>query len=149
MASTPAPIGYKARMRASKGMRFQATVVLTADEVARFARSVGDDNPLHHDKAVALASPYRQCIASGPHTSALMMATTASHFSRGGAMVGLEFGFRFRRAVPADQTVRIEWLVVGVRAHARLGGEIVDLRGRLQTEDGTTAVGAWGRVLLR
>lgn len=77
-------------MRASKGMRFQATVVLTADEVARLPRSVGDDNPLHHDEAVARASPYRQRIASGPHTSALMMATTASHFSCSGAMVGLE-----------------------------------------------------------
>lgn len=135
-------------MRASKGMRFDSTVELTTDNVARFAASVGDDNPLHHDDAAAKASRYGQLIASGPQTSALMMAATASHFSKTGDMVGLDFGFRFRRAVPADQVVRIEWLVVDVRRSSRLGGDIVDLRGRLQNADGSTAVGARGKVLL-
>ena len=63
-------------------------------------------------------------------------------------MVGLDFGFRFRRAVPANQIVRIEWLVVDVRSSTRPGDDIVDLRGRLQNADGTTAVGARGKVLL-
>ena len=135
-------------MRARKGSRFESRVQLTPDEVSRFARAAGDENPMHHDEAYARASRFGRRIASGPHTSALLMAATASHFSRSGPMVGLEFSFRFRRAVPADARVRIEWLVVDVRPSARLRGELVDLRGRLQLEDGATAVGASGRVLL-
>lgn len=130
-------------------MRFGATVTLTAAEVSSFARSVGDDNPLHHDEVAASASPFGGCIASGPQTSALMMAATASHFAQSGAMVGLDFAFWFRRAVPADQVVRIEWLVVGVDRHDGLRGDVVALRGRMRMEDGRTAVGASGRVLLR
>jgi len=76
------------------------------------------------------------------------MGLTASHFSARGAMVGLEFWFRFRRPVFADETVRVEWLVVKVTPHARLGGDIVDLRGRIRGQDGQTAVGAKGRVLV-
>ena len=63
-------------------------------------------------------------------------------------MVGLEFWFRFRRPVFADETVRVEWLVVKVTPNQRLGGDIVDLRGRILRQDGQTAVGAKGRVLV-
>lgn len=136
-------------MRAHKGMRFSATVDLDPEVVSRFARASGDENPLHHDDGFARASAYGQRIASGPHTSALMMAATASHFARGGPMVGLEFWFRFRRAVPARQRIRIDWLVIDVRAGTRPAGEVVELRGRLRTEDGGTAVGARGKVLLQ
>ena len=48
----------------------------------------------------------------------------------------------------ADETVRVEWLVIKVTPHARLGGDIVDLRGRIRGQDGHTAVGAKGRVLV-
>jgi acyl dehydratase len=91
---------------------------------------------------------YGRLIASGTQTSALLMGLTASHFSARGAMVGLEFWFRFRRPVYADETVRVEWLVVRVIHHARLSADIVDLRGRIRGQDGQTAVGAKGRVLV-
>jgi acyl dehydratase len=58
----------------------------------------------------------------------LLLGLTASHFSKRGAMVGLEFWQRFRRPVFADETIRIEWLVVRVTPNQRLGGEIVELR---------------------
>jgi acyl dehydratase len=63
-------------------------------------------------------------------------------------MVGLEFWVRFRRPVFADETIRLEWLVVKVTPNARLGGEIVELRGRIKGADGQTSVGAKGRVLV-
>ena len=76
------------------------------------------------------------------------MGLTASHFSQRGAMVGMEFWLRFRRPIYADETIRLEWLVVKVTPNARLKGEIVELRGRIKGEDGQTALGAKGRVLV-
>jgi acyl dehydratase len=63
-------------------------------------------------------------------------------------MVGLEFWVRFRRAVYADERIRLEWLVVRVKHNDRLGGDVVELRGRIKGQDGTTSVGAKGRVLV-
>ena len=63
-------------------------------------------------------------------------------------MLGLEFWVRFRRPIYADETIRLEWLVVKVTPNHKLRGEIVELRGRIKGEDGKTAVGAKGRVLV-
>lgn len=86
-------------------------------------------------------------IASGTHTTALLLGLTATHFSKNGAMVGLEFRVRFRRPVFADETVRLEWLVVKVTRNAKLKGDVVELRGRIRGQNGETAMGAKGRVL--
>jgi acyl dehydratase len=129
--------------------RFSSEFTLTPKAVADYASAVGDTNPLHHDPAFAAASPYGRLIASGPHTSALLLALTASHFSNKAAVVGLEFLVRFRRPIFADETIRLEWLVVKVTPNAKLGGDIVDMRGRILGADGKTALGAKGRVLVR
>ncbi len=63
-------------------------------------------------------------------------------------MLGLEFWQRFRRPVFADETIRLEWLVVKVTPNAKVAGDVVELRGRIRRQDGQTAVGAKGRVLL-
>ena len=68
--------------------------------------------------------------------------------SSGGSMVGLEFWVRFRRPVYADETISMEWLVVKVTANEKLKGDIVELRGRIKAQDGQTALGAKGRVLV-
>ena len=128
--------------------RFSSEVKLTPKAVADYASAVGDTNPLHHDPAFAAASRYGRLIASGPHTSALLLALTASHFSTRGSVVGLEFWVRFRRPVFADETIRLEWLVVKVTPNKKLGGDVVDMRGRIVGADGKTALGAKGRVLV-
>jgi 3-hydroxybutyryl-CoA dehydratase len=128
--------------------RFSTDITLTPSEVVAFAAAAGDRNPVHHDDKFAAGTRYGRIIASGAHTSALLMGLSASHFSSRGAMVGLEFWFRFRRPVHADETVHVEWLVVKVTPNARLKGDIVDLRGRIRRLDGQTAVGAKGRVLV-
>ena len=128
--------------------RFSSTIVLTPAAVSAFARAAGDDNPLHHDPDHAATTRYGRLVASGPQTTAHLMALTASHFSRRGAMVGLEFWFRFRRPVFADETIRLEWLVVSVKKNPRLGGDVIELRGRVRNEAGETAIGAKGRVLV-
>ena len=138
----------KTTARARPGERFSSRVTLTHEQVASFARVVGDDNPVHHDPGHAAGTRFGRLIASGPHTTALLLALTAAHFSKRGAMLGLEFWQRFRRPVFADETIRLEGLVVKVTPNATLKGDVVELRGRIRGADGQTAVGAKGRVLV-
>ena len=128
--------------------RFTATVTLTPEMTSTFARAAGDENPIHHDANHAANTRFGRPIASGTQTTAHLMALTATHFSKAGAMLGLEFWFRFRKPVFADETISLEWLVVAVRENAKLGGDVVELRGRIRNLAGETAVGAKGRVLV-
>jgi acyl dehydratase len=128
--------------------RFSTQLSLEPDAARAFAGAVGDTNPLHHDAEFAAATRFGRLLASGPQTTAHLLALTASHFSKRGAMLGLEFWVRFRRPIYADETITLEWLVVSVKASPRLDGEIIDLRGRIRKENGETAVGAKGRVLV-
>jgi hypothetical protein len=48
----------------------------------------------------------------------------------------------------ADETIRLEWLVVRVTRNDKLSGDVVELRGRIRGADGRTALGAKGRVLV-
>ena len=135
-------------MRAYPRERFSSEVVLTPATVGAYARAAGDDNPVHHDPLFAASTRYGRVIASGTHTTALLLGLTAAHFSQRSAMVGLEFWVRFRRPIYADEKIRLEWLVVKVTPNDKLEGDVVELRGRIKGEDGETALGAKGRVLV-
>jgi len=128
--------------------RFSCEITLNPDSVAEYARAAGDGNPVHFDPTFAAQTRYRRLIASGTQTTALLLGLTATHFSKGTSMVGLEYWVKFRRPVFADERIRLEWLVIKVTRNARLGGDIVDLRGRVRGEDGQTSIGAKGRVLV-
>jgi len=128
--------------------RFSSDVTLTPAMVSTYAQGVGDTNPVHHDTTFAAATRYGRPIASGTHITALLLGLTASHYSRGTAMVGLEFWVRFRRPIFADETIRLEWLVVKVTPNSKLGGDVVELRGRIRNQNGQTALGAKGRILV-
>jgi acyl dehydratase len=135
-------------VRAYPRERFSSELTLTPEIVAAFANAAGDNNPIHHDPEFAATTRFGRPTASGPHTSALLLALTASHFSKKGAMLGLEFWIRFRRAIYADETICLEWLVIRVTPNPKLRGDIVELRGRIKGQDGKTSVGAKGRVLV-
>jgi 3-hydroxybutyryl-CoA dehydratase len=135
-------------MRAYPRERFSLRVTLDPESVARFASAAGDSNPVHCDTEFAALTRYRRPIASGTHTTALLLGLTASHYSTKAAMVGLEFWVRFRRPIYADETIQLEWLVVKVTPNDQLKGDIVELRGRIKGEGGQTALGAKGRVLV-
>ena len=135
-------------MRVKPRERFSSEVTLNPSMVSAFAESVGDTNPVHHDLEFAATTRYKRLIASGTHTSALLLGLTASHFSKRGAMVGLEFWLKFRRPVYADETIFLEWMVVKVTPNQKLKGDVVELRGRIKGQDGQTALGAKGRVLV-
>jgi len=93
-------------VRAHAHERFSQVVTLTPELVSAQAHAVGDTNPVHHDEELAAATRFGCRIASGTHTTALLLALTASHFSKTCAMVGLEFWVRFRKAVRADEQSR-------------------------------------------
>ena len=135
-------------MRTFPGERFSSDVTLSPEMVSAYAQAVGDDNPVHHDPGFATTTRYGRVIASGTQTTALLLGLSASHFCKTGAMVGLEYWVRFRRPIYADETIRLEWLVVKVTPKPALDGEIVELRGRIRGQDGQTALGAKGRVLV-
>jgi len=135
-------------MRAFPRERFFSDVTLTPATVSAYASAAGDNNPVHHDSAFAAASRYGRPIASGTYTTALLLGLTASHYSKSAAMVGLEFWVRFRRPIYADETIRLEWLVVKVTPNQKLKGDVVDLRGRIRNQRGDTALGAKGRILV-
>jgi 3-hydroxybutyryl-CoA dehydratase len=135
-------------LRAFPRERFSSEVKLTPAMVSAYADRVGDTNPVHHDAEFAATTRYGRTIASGTHTTALLLGLTASHYSKFAAMVGLEFWVRFRRPIYADETIRLEWLVVRVTPNPKLSGDIVELRGRIQNQNGETALGAKGRILV-
>jgi acyl dehydratase len=135
-------------MRTFPRERFSSEVTLSPSAVVEFANAAGDNNPIHHDAEFAATTRFRRPTASGPHTTALLLALTASHFSKTGAMLGLEFWVRFRRPIYADETIRLEWMVIKVTPNEKLQGDVVELRGRIKGQDGKTSLGAKGRVLL-
>jgi 3-hydroxybutyryl-CoA dehydratase len=103
---------------------------------------------VHHDVDFAARSRYGRLIASGTHTTALILGLTASHYSRNRSMVGLEFAVRFFKPIFADETIELEWLVTRVRPNQKLQGDIVELRGRIRNQSKQTALGATGKILV-
>ena len=75
------------------------------------------------------------------------MTLTSTWFRRN-SEVGLAFWVRFRRPIYADEKIRLEWLVVKVTPNSKLNGDVVELRGRIRNQNGETALGARGRILV-
>jgi acyl dehydratase len=136
------------RARAIVGEHFAQTVQLSAAAISAFADSVGDSNPLHHDEAVATRSRFGGLIASGTHSASLLMALTASYFSRHAQPLGLEFKLHFHRAVHAGDTLELAWTVTRVQPKASLGGDLVWLDGQARNQRGEVALAATATLLV-
>ena len=134
--------------RASVGERFTETVHLSAGSIRAFADSVGDSNPLHHDEALASRSRFGRLIASGTHSASLLMALTASHFSRSAQPLGLEFNLQFHKAVCAGDTLELAWTVTRVQSKPSLGGDLVWLDGEARNQRGEVALAATATLLV-
>jgi acyl dehydratase len=130
------------------GERFASQVTLTRAQIATFATLCGDTNPLHHDEAYARRTRFGGVIACGPQITSLMMGLTATHFSQTTAMLGLEFTFRFRKAVKAEQSIHMEWEVVAAEYKRSLGGQLVTLQGRATNPRGEVVLSGSGTVLV-
>ncbi len=136
------------------GETFAKQARLSSDEIRAFAVSVDDRNPLDHDVDTALAAGYPGLIASGTQLGSLLMAMTATHFSRPGesgrARAGLGIGFeiRFRAVVLADEDIDMRWSVTGVERKDRLDGWLVRLEGEASSVRGVLMSGT-GTLLIR
>lgn len=117
------------------GEQFGKEVILDADVIAHFAELVCDTNPVHRDNAAAKALGFNQIIASGPHTSAILTALLADHYSRVAPMLGLEFSVKFLQPIFAEKRCRYEWLVVSVENKPSLLGELVSLTGCVMQDE--------------
>ena len=131
------------------GEQITGRAVLTPAEIAEFARLSGDPNLLHHDEAAARRSRFGGIIVSGPQTIALMLGLLPAHFGRTGqAVLGLDFSFRFVRAIRAGETMAMTWRVTAVEPAARLGGERVTVTGEITNEHGQLRFTAQGTILV-
>lgn len=130
------------------GETFESSVAIDAQSVRDFAAASGDFNPLHHDEAAAARSRFGGLIAAGPHTAALLMARTATHFSQRAQPLGLEFNIRFNKAVRAGDTLTLRWTVTEVTPKESLGGELVTLLGQAINQDGEVVLTSTGLLLV-
>jgi acyl dehydratase len=134
--------------RATVGERFTDTVILSAASIRAFADSVGDSNPLHHDEVLAARSRFGRLIASGTHSSALLLGLTAAYFSRRAQPLGLEFSVQFHQAVGVGDTLELAWNVTRVQAKPSLNGDLVWLDGEARNQHGEVALAATATLLV-
>ncbi len=130
------------------GETFSKGHVFTAESIAAFAAMAGDWNPLHHDPQMAKASRFGGLIASGTQTSAMLMGLAAEHLSQTNDVAGLEFTFRFRRALPAGLEAIFTWRIAAIERSEMFGGDIVILTGEITDSAGQRYVTADGRAVI-
>lgn len=128
------------------GYRFSRIHTFDEEQIKAFALAAGDGNPLHHDAEFARGTRFGGLIASGTHTTSLLMGLTASHFAKKGTVLGINFSVDLLRPVRANDTVSIEWNVTSIAARSR-GGCILELQGAIKGADDRTSVLAHGTVL--
>jgi 3-hydroxybutyryl-CoA dehydratase len=135
-------------MYAHVGESFEYTETLDEETISAFARSIGDLNPLHHDRLAAEASRFRGVIASGPHCASILLARVATYFSRSTSMVGLEFTLKFQAPARPGDTLRFRWEVADVVWNEKLKGDIVSLEGSVWNSAGIELLTSQGKVLV-
>ena len=135
------------------GEKLTRTVRYTREEIALFARSSFDHNPLHVDALAAQRGRFGEIIASGQQTAAILMGMLATHFSRHDdgvrrEMLCLNMNFAFKGPIFAEQTVELIWTVAKIEWNNKLGGWIAHLDGNAGVARAHPAVIARGTILV-
>lgn len=130
------------------GQRFSRDVTIDDQSIREFARLVGDENPLHHDKELASLTRFGGLIASGTHSASVMMGAMAAFTVQFGPSLGLEFSVKLRKPVLAGEHLRIEWEILAIERNSFLGGRVVSFNGRLINNKGETVVSGFAKGLI-
>jgi len=130
------------------GERITDEARFSKEEIIEFANLAGDLNPLHHDEEFAKATRFGGIIACGPQTASRFLGMTATHFSKRGASLGLEFTLRFAGPVRPEERLEMVWDVVEVSPKPKLNGEIVKIDGRVTNPAGDVVLTGTGTVLV-
>jgi acyl dehydratase len=136
------------------GETIAKSVRVSREEIVAFARMSHDANPLHHDTQAAQRAHFGEIIASGQHTSAMLMGMLASHYSRSDdgvrrEMLCLNMNFAFKGPVFAGQEIRLAWKVNNTQWNGKLHGVLAHLDGSASVVHGKPAVIARGTVLVK
>ena len=130
------------------GQRFSRDVTVNQESIREFARLVGDENPLHHDKGLAALTRFGGLIASGTHSASIMMGAVAAFTAQFGPSLGLEYSVKLRKPVRAGERLRIEWEVSAIERNPLLGGRVVSFNGRLINDKDETVVSGFAKGLI-
>lgn len=132
------------------GRRFTSPPVLAdRDALVAFARRY-DPQPFHTDDAAARASVFGTLVASGWHTTAIMMRLYVDHGPHlAGGLVGLGVEDLRWGALRPDQDVHLDAEVIETRrSRSDPGRGLTRVRVRLLAADGTEAVHAVPTMLV-
>lgn len=130
------------------GDKIEAQVILTREDISKFAAMSGDFNPLHHDEIYASSTRFKCIVASGPHTAALFMGIVATYFSKKGAMLGIEFSFNFVNPAYADESLFMCWNIISMRPTSKSAGQLVQLSGHIKNSKNENVVIGSGTIML-
>jgi acyl dehydratase len=136
------------------GEKCSRSVRFSREDIAAFALLSGNRNPLHHDGQAAQRAQHGEIIASGEHTTAMMIGLASTHFSqpdgdRPREVLCLNFNFAFKAPVFAEQAIQLSWRVASVEPNPGLGGLLVQLDGKAAVRRAAPAVVARGTLLVK
>lgn len=130
------------------GERFTRMVTFDPAEARAFASLVGDFNPAHHDENYVTVERFGGLIISGTQSTALLMAMTATYLSAKGVVLGLDYSFRFIKAIRMGETVELAWVITKVTPKPGLG-DFVEMEAEAVLQaTGEVAVSGTGKGVL-
>lgn len=147
-AGGPQPVAAPATV----GELIARTDRYSREAIEAFAALCNDANPLH--SAHAPGSRFGEVIASGQHTSSMMLGLATSHFARPrrdqvNEVLVLHVNFAFRSPVFALEDVDLRWQVAELSWNAKLGGHVLLLNGEASTARAKPALVARASLLVK
>jgi acyl dehydratase len=124
------------------------------EDIVAFAAACRDSNPLHADDALAQRSRFGEVIASGQHTSSMLVGLLVSHFTHdreppAAEVLLLHVNFAFRNPIFANEEVRLHWRVDELAWNDKLGGHVLMLEGGASTARARPALVARATLLVK
>ena len=113
------------------GETFGADWCFSDQQVSDFATLAGDFNPIHHDIKQAQAMGFDEIVISGTQYTAMMMGLVATFVSNRCPTLGLEFDFKYKKAIFANQRLKVIWKISAIQYHPKLQGDMIYFEGQL------------------